>query len=339
MWLERKYTTLLSNRLELFKLNGNVASFRCNVCGDSKINKYKTRGIIKLTPKGSYFYCHNCKGHMKFKDYLEYTDPVLHKEYMKELMAEKAGIKEAFSSKEEIPETATKPKFSHAYLRKIKKISQLDADHPARLYVENRKIPRDQHYRLYYCPKFMAWVNTIIPNKFKSTLNDEPRLVIPLIDSNDRLLGFQGRSFKKKTDLRYITIMLDENNPKVFWLDTVDFSKNVTVVEGPIDSLFLRNSLATAGGKITSEISKLHGIDPDKITIAYDNEPRNIDVLKDLERAISVGYNIVIWPKSIQDKDVNQMVLGGIGVDKVIEQNTFSGLIARAKLSEWRVNW
>lgn len=338
MWIERKYTTLASTKLELFKLNGNVASFRCPVCGDSKINKYKTRGIIKLTPSGSYFYCHNCKAHKKFGAFLKFLDHNLYAEYLKEVMAEKAGITE--NKTQELTEKiiTNTPIFSNEYLRKIKKISQLQADHPARLYVEQRLIPKNQHYRLYYCPKFMSWVNTIIPGKFKNITQDEPRLIIPLIDKSNKLLGFQGRSFRKKTDLRYITIMLDENNPKIFGLDTVDFSKNVTVVEGPIDSLFLRNSLATAGGKITSEISKLPLDDNRKITVAYDNEPRNKDVVSDIERAIDIGYNVVIWPKYIRDKDVNQMIQSGINVEDVIEKNTFSGLIAKTKLSEWRVN-
>ena len=87
-------------------------------------------------------------------------------------------------------DTITQPKAFPDYLRSgsplrtIKKISQLAWDHPAKKYVLDRKIPNESHSKLYYCPRFYSWTNTLIPNKFKDTIKDEPRLIIPFIDEN-----------------------------------------------------------------------------------------------------------------------------------------------------------
>ena len=57
--------------------------------------------------------------------------------------------------------------------------------------------------------------------------------------------------------MRYITIMLDEDSPKVFGLDRVNETEPIYIVEGPFDSLFLDNSIAMAG--VTLILGRLVG--------------------------------------------------------------------------------
>jgi hypothetical protein len=158
-------------------------------------------------------------------------------------------------------------------LKDLKKVSQLKADHPVKQYIIKRQIPSDTHYKLFLCMKFKAWVNTMLPGKFEDTENDEPRLILPFLDQDKKLFGFQGRSFKK-TGIRYITIILDDEKPKIFGLDTMDPSKDIYVVEGPIDSLFLPNGIASAGGDLITPLNYLD-VQKDKFVVVYDNEPRN----------------------------------------------------------------
>lgn len=335
MWLERKYTTLLSTRLERFKLRGNVASFRCPVCGDSKTNKYKTRGTIVLKPEGSYFYCHNCHATKKFGDFLRIVDQMMFDDYLKEHLAEKYS--QVPTANDSI--FAVKPEFKKIddKLAGLRKVSQLGHDHPVRAYVESRLIPADQHYRIYYTPKFKTWTNTIIPGKFENTAKDEPRLVLPFLDADGVFYGFQGRSFRRKINpqYRYITIMADPERPKVFGLDVANLKKPYRVVEGPIDSLFVKNCIATAGGKLQAELAKMHA-DPKLGTVIYDNEPRNEAVVKNIEGAIEDGFNVVIWPESLVLKDVNDMVLAGIDPEAMINNHTYSALRAKLELQRWR---
>lgn len=322
----------MSGQLQLFKKKNNVYNFRCPYCGDSKKDKFKARGYL-LEKKGNYnYFCHNCGISKKFTQFLQDNNGELYQQYSLEKLKE-SGVPEV---KKEI-DTITQPKAFPDYLRSgsplrtIKKISQLAWDHPAKKYVLDRKIPNESHSKLYYCPRFYNWTNTLIPNKFKDTIKDEPRLIIPFIDENNKLFGYQGRSFQKDNKFRYITIMLDETKPKIFGLESIDVSKKVYVVEGPIDSCFVDNCLAMAGsdGQMPYE----------DVVMVYDNEPRSIEIVKKIEKAISRHYSIVIWPEGIQSKDINDMIMSGMSkadIKLIIEQNTYKDLQATMALSKWR---
>lgn len=337
-WIDQKYIGMLSNRLQRFKrVNNTVYNFRCPLCGDSKKDKLKARGYVMEKPVvGTVYYCHNCLESISFKNFIARIDSDLHEQYKKERFLERNT---AVENKNEV----TKPDISKIVvptflrgaspLKKLKKISQLDPEHPVKKYVQKRKIPSNVQYKLFYAPKFKAWVNTIIPEKF-NTENDEPRLIIPFLDKEGNMFGFQGRSFKKD-GIRYITIMIDESKPKIFGLDTIDEKGKIFVVEGPIDSMFLPNCVAMAGSSINLET-----IFPNKqktdIIVVMDNEPRNKDIVNRIDKYIDGGYSVCIWPSNIIEKDINDMVLGGLDPEKIINEHTQSGLMAKAALQQWK---
>ena len=68
----------------------------------------------------------------------------------------------------------------------------------------------------------------------------------------------------------------------------------------------------------------------------YDNEPRNREIVSRIERTIDNGARVVIWPKDIQEKDINDMFLSGLNVQSVVESNIFSGLEAKLKFNTWK---
>lgn len=339
IWLETKYVSLLSSRFRNFKKRGMYQwNFSCPICGDSKKNPRKARGYI-FNDKGKLrYYCHNCNKPMLFRDFLKSVDLSLYNDYTKErLMAfnqEKALVDQAH---DEFVKKLEKPKFiAETPLNSLKKISQLKEDHPAKLYVEKRLIPPNYHHKLFLTLKFKEFVNSVIPGKFESVEIDEPRLIIPFLDEDRKLFGFQGRSFKK-TGLRYITIML-EDRPKLFGLDTVKAHKHIYAFEGPIDSMFIPNSVASAGGTIDTDLEAISK-DRNLFTIVYDNEPRNKQIVKKISKSISLGYPVCIWPESVKEKDINSMVMSGYTTDEIldiIEENTFTGLQAELRLSLWR---
>lgn len=337
MFIESKYVELLSPQLRNFKkTDKTVYNFSCPICGDSNRNKRKARGYIY--EKGEYyiFHCHNCSVSMSFSKFLKENDETLYKEYLFEKFQNKK-----YDDNEELTSFTQKlktPKFlNFGPLKKLKKVSSLPTNHPIKKYVSSRMIPTKHHYKLFECPNFKKFVNEIIPNKFSedSLKSDETKLLIPFIDSNKRIHAFQGRSIKNSVP-KYITIILDETVPKIYGLDGVNFSDDVFVFEGPIDSMFIENSIATAGGDI---VSALDGYCREKLTIVYDNEPRSNETIKKIDKAIEMGYNICIWPESINCKDVNDMVMSGISpeeIRKIIIDNSFSGLKAKMALVKWR---
>jgi hypothetical protein len=119
-------------------------------------------------------------------------------------------------------------------------------------------------------------------------------------------------------------------------LNHIDFSEDYFVLEGPLDAMFLSNALATCGGKITSEILKFeHDGRLEKAITVYDNEPRNVDVVKNLWKAVRNNYRVVIWPLSVKEKDVNDMVISRYDVEKMMRDRTFQGLRAEMEFLEW----
>ena len=335
-WLEQKYVNLLSNKLQRFtKRKDDLWNFRCPICGDSQKNKFKARGYI-YSRDGHYFYrCHNCSISINFSSFLRQVDVNLADEYSKEQFAEKAGVLKPRPKQPVVDITKfDKPKFvKFTALNALKKVSQLEPNHPAKKYVESRKIPSNVHFKLFYAPKFKAFVNTLVPDKFDPTI-DEPRLIIPFVDQNQNLIGFQGRNFSGD-GIRYITIMLDKDKPKVYGLESCNLNEKFYVFEGPIDSMFIKNSIAMAG----SSLDKLLEPYKSKAVIVFDNEPRNKEIVGNIEKYIQSGFRVCLWPDGIHEKDVNEMILKGLqpaDIKLIIDNNTFIGLGGLMKLNTWK---
>lgn len=329
--IDYKYCGIVSTRVERFEVkntNPYKANFRCPICGDSQKSKTKARGWLLEFDNHVNYYCHNCGASMSLGNFLKEIEPTLFNDYVVDTKIESGILSK--DKKDDPPLEKlkkSKPKFTCSPLRRIKKVSALSHTHPVRKYIENRRIPSSRHYKLYYAPKFKSWVQSFYPDMLKDT-KDEPRLVIPFIDSKGKLFGFTARAFDDKS-LRYITIMLDESMPKIFGLDTLNPDKRFFVVEGPIDSLFLDNAIAMAG----ADIKHIN----DNAVYVFDNEPRNKQVVDRIEKMIEAGHKVVIWPPYVKEKDINDMVLSGYeNIENLLDQQTHSGLMARMRLSNWR---
>jgi hypothetical protein len=283
------------------------------------------------------FHCFNCGQSHPLWRLLKLTDVGLYNDYVIDSKFDKMSNRPPQEKLKALDTlTAPVPKFKRtgSPLLKIKRLGQLAADHPARGYVNKRKIPMKTHHRLYYAPKFNTWVNSLIPGKLPDVERDHPRLILPLIDRDGEVFGFQGRAFDKAS-IRYITIMLNEGKAKLFGLDQVDFSKKYYILEGPIDSLFLSNAVAMAGAD--GNVTGLENLD--NAVFVFDNEPRNKEIVRRMEKMIDRGYNVCIWPSKLEHKDVNDMILAGMtcaDVELMIDQNTYKGLSGRLTLAEWR---
>jgi len=309
---------MLSPRLDKFKkVRDNLFNFRCPYCGDSRKSQSKARGYF-YRKKNDYFYrCHNCGKGTTFGKVLEYIDTMMYKEYIMERYKGDAP-------KTNVPEfNFEAPKFKKIdpKLENLTPINKLNGGHPARQFVESRQLPEEFYSDLYLCPKFFEW------SKIQSQ-QEHPRLVIPFRDESGEVFAAQGRAFGKESP-KYLTIKF-QDKPKIFGLDRVDFAKRYYVVEGPLDSMFLDNCLAVAG-------ADFRYLPPGDTTIVLDNEPRSREIIKQMERLIHQEHELVIWPDTITQKDINDMVLAGVkDIQQLINNNTFSGLEAKMKLAAWK---
>jgi hypothetical protein len=68
----------------------------------------------------------------------------------------------------------------------------------------------------------------------------------------------------------------------------------------------------------------------------YDNEPRNPEILNRISKCIERGERVVIWHSQIKEKDINDMVLAGRDVQRVVECSNYSGLEAKLKFNTWK---
>ncbi len=324
MSIDNQFIHNISAHLDQFKKkNKGVYNFRCPYCGDSQKYKNKARGYFFTSKNDLVFKCHNCGVGRSFNGFLKEQFPLIHDQYVMEKY--KAGLTGKHRSVPKPVFDFDKPTFKKKI--NLERLSDLNNSHLALAYVMGRGLPLDKLDQLYYCPNFKAWTNGL-KHTFKSTKHDEERIIIPLNDKNGNLMGYQGRAFHNPTEMRYITIMLEKDAPKIFGLDTVKTDDTIFIVEGPFDSLFLANSVAMAG----SDLNPRSFGWSDYIWV-YDNEPRNREIINRIESTIDRGDKVVIWPESIEEKDINDMFNSGIDPQSVVESNVYQGLQAKLQLN------
>lgn len=319
--IDDKYINLISVRLDKFtKKNSNLYNCRCKICGDSQKNKSRARGYFYSVKNNTNYKCHNCGINISLNNYLKQIDPVLHQEYCLEKYSS------GFTGKNFTAE-APKFDFKKPVFKKTLNLPRASEVSISKSYLENRKLNPDNFY---YAEKFKEWTNTLHKTFDQKSLKyEESRIVIPLYYKK-QLIGFQGRSIGP-SQIKYITIMLDEDAPKIYGYDTVNLNDPVYIIEGPFDSTFIENSVAMCGSDLNlKDLNISHPV------YVYDNEPRNQEIHKRMESRIESGESIVIWPSLIKEKDINDMILSGLNVQSVIESNTYSGLVAKLKFNEWK---
>lgn len=330
LYIDKKFVSLVSTKLERFKQKSEYLwTFRCPICGDSHKNKAKTRGYFYRRKSDLFFTCHNCGTSLSVGNFLKTIDPSLYREYQLERYKNESTGNVA---KPDFTIAKTKPVFKKRV--ELPTINSLPEDHAAKQYLLKRKIPRDRLDDIYYAASFKPFVLELLPD-YEKTLYDEPRIVFPFYDEAKNMLGFQGRALGE-SKVKYITVKLDDDNRKVFGLDRVDFNKKIYVVEGPIDSLFLQNSLATMDASLYN-ITLLLG-NHDYVFI-HDNEPRNAAIVKQMAKTISQNKNIFIWPSHIKEKDINDWIMSGATpseIQSIIDRNTFCDLRAKLEFERWK---
>ena len=328
-YVEDKYIRFLNTRLDKFKnVKSGLYNFRCPYCGDSQKHRNKARGDFFLKKSEYIFKCHNCGMGRSLGNFLKDHAPDLHDQFILEKYRAGATGKGRHTPNPKYK--SAKPNFV-SKVADLESIADLNIKHAAREYLEKRQIPQEKLSSLYYTERFKTWINSKKPGTFKSLQNDRGRIIIPLIDKEGNWFGVQGRSLLPNATMRYITIIFDESKQKVFGLNHVKEDKPIYIVEGPIDSLFLDNSVAMVGSDFDPR--SCHWSD---YIWVYDNEPRNRQIVDRIEAAINRGDKVVIWPDGIVEKDINDMVLGGQKVQTLVQSNTYKGLQAKLKLSQWK---
>lgn len=332
LFLDQKYLMLISNRLPLFKKKKDLTyNCRCILCGDSQKNTRKTRGYFFAFKTDLRYKCYNCDASVNFSSFLKNQDSNLYSQYALEKYSEGHKVSSNVITEFKFEEPKFKTVDEKIVDKLFDRLDTLPEDNEAVVFCNARKIPKEKFNLLYYIDNMKDIVQ--LSDKYKESIRgEEPRLVLPFYD-NHNLTGVTCRALRGEA-LRYITVKVKEDVPLIFGMDTVDKTKLVYVVEGPIDSLFIKNAIAVTGTAF-NKLNELN-INKEKLVVVIDNQPRNKDVCKILSKNIDLGYNVVIWPQTIEEKDINEMVLAGRNVSKILKDNTFSGLTAKMKFTSWK---
>ena len=330
VFLDRSFLLRISGRLARFaRKKDDLYNFRCPMCGDSLKNKSKSRGYVYRKKNDYFFMCHNCGSSMSFFNFLKHIAPELSQEYTLEKY--KLTTTTGNTAEPDFTEFKSKPVFNEHI--NLPTIASLPDAHFAKAYVLSRHIPLNFHSELYFAEDYRSFVESF--GVEKEIYKGDQRLVIPFYDKENKLVGFQGRALGESKQ-RYITIRLQEDVTLFYGLNKVNREERILVLEGPLDSMFLPNAIATTNSNLESAV---HFFDKEQIVLVFDNEPRNKEIVDQIEHAVDNHFKVVIWPEMVVEKDINDMVLSGFSLDEIndiIDTNTFSNLRAKIEFVNWK---
>lgn len=321
----------ISFNLDRFKQQGrrNVWSCRCPVCGDSKKSQRLARFYFYEKNNNLNTVCHNCQYSSSFFNFVKDVYPQYFDEYKKDWLLSK--VKKKNIIKQVAKKPSEKQTTSDKSLVNCTSIMQLAASHKAKRYLKDRCFTEHEMKHLFYSENFKITAEAISHEPLSGEFPDEDRIVIPFYHADGSIKAIQGRSLNSKSSLKYITIKTSEDVDKIYGIERIDKSKTVYCVEGPLDSLFIDNCIATCDASLTKADADVY---------IWDCQARNEEVIQLMYEAIQSGKSLVIWPFDLDKKiDINDMIKNGLSrhqVMKLIKDNTYSGLTALAKFNIWR---
>lgn len=320
-------------RQKIISLNPIKINFRCPYCGDSATNSSKTRGWFYEYENHLRYGCFNCNYNLPIGTYLKENYP----EYYRSWVRDKRGVTDTEQQKE----ADLEKKLFSIDRKKIKeleyceRIDLLSENHPARKYLVNRKIPQENLHLFYFTKEWKKLANWFGETETYNKVDPEPRIVIPFWD-NDGIEVIQGRAVRDIDEIRYITVKRNEESLKIFGRERVK-QGDVFIFEGPIDSTFINNAIAIAGGQLDPSVVPYKN----RRVWVLDNENRSTDTMNRYQKLIDEGERIVIWDKCLwKSKDVNDMIIEeGATPESMLDylkNNIVSGLRAENRFSRWR---
>lgn len=319
--IDQKYIRFLSSRLKNFKDKGNGVFEFSHSCESAASRK--RRGYFYKKGSGYNFFCHNCQESTKFFKFLQHTDTMLYKEYQLEVF--KDSMTTSTKKQEEIVEKKEEVSKTLSVVTGLVPYRDLPETHPAWKYVLDRKIPESMYSDIYFCRDFYPWAAKF-NKQFEKVTTKEPRLVIPYRTRTGEVFAFTCRAYGK-SERKYIEIKLDPEIELIYGLDRLNTAKTIYCLEGPIDSMFVPNSIAVGGASYSGDFFNKY---KHNIVIVPDNDwKRNKDVANQIEKMAKNGFKVALLPDTWTAKDINKAVQDGgytsEEIVKIIDQSVKQG--------------
>lgn len=329
---------------------GQRRRFDCPLCYKGGKSERKTMVVIESSGGDCIIlHCHRAScpsralsrtgGGIRPSTYLRHFCPAIYDDYRAALQAEARGIAPKLPAVVPAPpvsserHSAADPETLLAFIRaELPSAFSLPVDHPARLYVERRRLP-ERHRDL------LLWDDAFDHTAFLLDGQERrpgARLVIPYLDvTGKKLTAILGRSILSDVQAKYLAAKTDPDASLVFGLDRVDPDRRALILEGPLDSLFLENSAAVTGTALTKAADHLP---KEQLVLVYDNQAKIAD---HMIRAAQDGFRVAVWWLQGGEgrKDINDLVLAGYAPEKLaalLVENSFVGAEAVRRIRRWR---
>lgn len=334
---QEKYIRMFISEMGAKEVGNKKWNFRCPICGDSKKNRNKKRGYIFWNQDKCCFryYCFNCGQSRSIEQLLKEISPDLYQQYRQEIFI-KNKENNIIKPENFIPKNKIDKKGLLESKKILVNLSKLNNNHPAYKYMLSRKVPETRFNRVFWTDNFKELVEKTFPNKYNTKNFIDSGLVFILFDKNDyHVTGYQIRSIDPNVDKAKRFITCSENNNKgIFGIRELDKNKQIFVVEGIIDSLFIPNCVAVLNASVWSA-----GFE--NAIYFSDQEKRNKEVCKQIDKCISLGYKtVLIEDERYQNMDINDIVktynLSEKELLNLLTNNCYSGITAKVKFSKWR---
>lgn len=288
---------------------GRKINFKCNVCGDGHRKK---RGylVYDVDHELIYYKCFNegdCDAAGEGKawhgsKWLKFTDENLYRQWRRECRAFKPSAKPKKKTAEKIAEK--KPEPPKAPERKSAVEIEFESFAPMK-----KCPPQLRGLVAEFCKKRRLPIERVREMRIPTAGKYFGRIAIPSFDENGKVVYFQARTLTNQTP-KYLNSVAPRENV-LYGVDRVDRKRPVVVCEGPVDSMFVENAVATMGCSYSKEIqTKLDSMD---CLYLMDNDHAGHSKSRDLLKS---GHKVFLWSKFLKDKgvsdevkDVNEYVL------------------------------
>jgi len=275
-------------------------NFRCPICGDSKKNKSKKRGYI-LHDDGKWVYiCHNECGSMSFLNFLKEYHPAKFKSIIFYTFKNKKYKTDQKERKNEVQKTY---KANEIYQFKPGELLSIYDSHPmckrALAYCKGRKIRKSAYSNWFVCIEGDQFITRtegggiVLNDKgFPKGNEYRNRLIIPYYTFGKKWVQFDARALDDSF-LRYRN--LEDADRELYNIEWLDVSKPFFLLEGSINSTFIRNSVAFGGTKhLKGFLAKYPHIveNAHNGTFIYDNDDAGYN---EMDYTIGLGFNWFNW--------------------------------------------
>ena len=278
-------------------------SLACPYCGDSTTDVHKKRGNLYWDTLQ--YHCFNCGVHSNayqlLKDNqvkLSNTDDSI--QIIDYIQEHKLAVNDIEVLQHDVFKTIYDLSPTRQELKKHFGFKDVEVGDPAFFYLRNRLLSNKLE-NFMYSPK-------------------DKRIVVLNRAPEDRVVGFQTRSINKRINSRYLTydiekiyeefgksLEVDENTlisikklSTLFGVMLVDFQREVTMFEGPIDAMFINNSIGLATAtRSTEEFDEIP-----TVRYMFDNDETG---KKKMMQKLKRGKKIFTWQKFFKETRIDNI--------------------------------